>query len=82
MDLLKELGSWESLPQVVAGFPKNTLKVQPTALKGLKSIDLGSMQLKNLSQRVVRATLSLTLSFRLNVSSEVYEPARKCEIFK
>jgi hypothetical protein len=58
------------LPQVIADLPENTGRVHPTALKGVKSIVLGSMRLKSLSQSVVNATLSVTLSFGLYVSKE------------
>ena len=79
--LLEELGSWDMLPQVVADFPENTGRVHPTALKGVKSIDLGSMRLKSLSQSVVNATLSVTLSFGLYVSKEDYDASQEVRDF-
>ena len=79
--LLEELGSWDMLPQVIADFPENTGRVHPTALKGVKSIDLGSMRLKSLSQSVVSATLSLTLSFGLYVSKEDYDASQEVRDF-
>ena len=79
--LLEELGSWDMLPQVIADFPENTGRVHPTALKGVKSIDLGSMRLKSLSQSVVNATLSVTLSFGLYVSKEDYDASQEVRDF-
>ena len=78
---LEELGSWDMLPQMVADFPENTERVHPTALKGVKSIDLGSMRLKSLSQSVVNATLSVTLSFGLYVSKEDYDASQEVRDF-
>jgi len=79
--LLEELGSWDLLPQVVADFPENTGRVHPTALKGVKSVDLGSMRLKSLSQSVVNATLSVTLSFSVYVSKEDYDASQEVREF-
>ena len=79
--LLEELGSWDMLAQVVADFPENTGRVLPSALKGVKSIDLGSMRLKSLSQSVVNATLSVTLSFGLYVSKEDYDASQEVRDF-
>ena len=79
--LLEELGSWDMLPQVVADFPENTGRVHPTALKGVKSIDLGSMRLKSLSQSVVNATFSVKLSFGLYVSKEDYDASQEVRDF-
>ncbi len=79
--LLEELGSWDMLPQVVADFPENTGRVHPTALKGVKSVDLGSMRLKSLSQSVVNATLSVTLSFSVYVSKEDYGASQEVRDF-
>jgi hypothetical protein len=79
--LLEELGSWDLLPQVVADFPENTGRVNPTALKSVKSIDLGSMRLKSLSQSVVNATFSATLSLSLYVSKEDYEASQEVRDF-
>ena len=80
-NLLEELSSWDMLPQVVADFPENTGRGQPTALKAIQSIDLGSMQLKSLSQSVVNATLSVTLSFSLYVSKEDYDSSHEVRDF-
>ena len=79
--LLEELGSWDMLPQVVADFPENTGRVHPTTLKGVKSVDLGSMRLKSLSQSVVNATLSVTLSFSVYVSKEDYDASQEVREF-
>ena len=79
--LLEELGSWDMLPQVVADFPENTGRVHPTALKSVKSVDLGSMRLKSLSQSVVNATLFVTLSFSLFVSKEDYDSSQEVRDF-
>jgi hypothetical protein len=79
--LLEELGSWDILPQVVADFPENTGRVMPTALKNVKSVDLSSMRLKSLSQSVVNATLSVTLSFSLYVSKEDYDASQEVRDF-
>lgn len=79
--LLEELGSWDMLPQVVADFPESIGRGQPTALKAVQSIDLGSMRLKSLSQSVVSATLSVTLSFSLYVSKEDYDSSQEVRDF-
>ena len=79
--LLEELGSWDILPQVVADFPEHTGRGQPTALKAVQSIDLGSMRLKSLSQSLVSATLSVTLSFSLYVSKEDYDNSQEVRDF-
>jgi hypothetical protein len=79
--LLGELSSWDMLPQVVGDFPENTGCGRLTELKQVKSIDLGSMQLKSLSQSVVSATFNVTLSFSLYVSKEDYDASQKVREF-
>ena len=53
----------------------------PTALKNVKSVDLSSMRLKSLSQSVVNATLSVTLSYSLYVSKEDYDASQEVRDF-
>lgn len=79
--LLEELTSCDLLPQVLADFPENIGRVHPTSLKGIKTIDLGSMHLKSLSQSVVNATLSVNLSFSLYVSKEDFESSQEVRNF-
>jgi hypothetical protein len=79
--LLEELCSWDMLPQVIADFPENTGRGQPTELKAVNFIDLDSMRLKSLSQSLVRATLSVNLSFSFYISKEDYDSSQKVRDF-
>ena len=80
-NLLEELNSWDMLPQVVGDFPENTGRGNLTAIKRIESMDLGSMQLKSLSQSVVNATLSVTLSVSMYVSKEDYDGSQEVRDF-
>jgi hypothetical protein len=80
-NLLEELNSWDMLPQVVGDFPENTGRGNLTAIKRIESMDLGSMQLKSLSQSVVNANLSVTLSVSLYVSKEDYDSSQEVRDF-
>jgi hypothetical protein len=75
--LLRELGTWDILPQVVADFPENIGLGIPTELKNVKSIDLGSMRLKSLSQSAVNATFSVVLNLSLYISKEDYDASQE-----
>lgn len=80
-NLLDELNSWDVLPQVVGDFPENVGRGNLTAIKRIESMDLGSMQLKSLSQSTVNATLSVTLSVSLYVSKEDYDASQEVRDF-
>ena len=79
--LLDELNSWDMLPQVVGEFPENTGRGHFTAINRIESMDLGSMQLKSLSQSVLNATLSVTLNVSLFVSKEEYDASQEVRDF-
>jgi hypothetical protein len=80
-NLLEELNSWDMLPQVVGDFPENIGRGHLTAIKRIDSMDLGSMKLKSLSQSVVNATFSVTLSISLYVSREDYQASQEVRDF-
>ena len=80
-NLLDELNSWDMLPQVVGDFPENIGRGNLTAIKRIESMDMGSMQLKSLSQSVVNATLSVTLRVSLYVSKEDYDASQEVRDF-
>ncbi len=79
--LLEELSSWDMLSQVLANFPENTGRLNPTALKSVKTIGVSSMRLKSLSQSVVNANFSVTLSFSLYVSKEDFDASQEVRDF-
>jgi hypothetical protein len=62
---------------VVADFPENIGLGIPTELKNVKSIDLGSMRLKSLSQSAVNATFSVVLNLSLYISKEDYDASQE-----
>ena len=80
-NLLDELNSWDMLPQVVGDFPENTGRGHLTAIKRIETMELGSMQLRSLSQSTVNATLSVTLSVSMYVSKEDYDASQEVRDF-
>jgi len=80
-NLLDELNSWDMLPQVVGDFPENTGRGHLTAINRIEYMDLGSMQLKSLSQSVVNATLTVALSVSFFFSKEDYDTSQEVRDF-